>query len=135
MSASSAFGGQSSRSPQARAPITIPRFLSSLLPHFVSSCLSLGVAFFPFESGSDRNVLLLFAFVPLYFALSLSSFIDRSPLLSLISFFLLSFVSSRLESTFFFFFGFCFWMFESFDSFDFYSYLLNTRFSIENFII
>ena len=92
MSASSAFEGQSSRSPQARAPITIPRFLSSLLPHFVSSCLSLGVAFFPFESGSDRNVLLLFAFVPLYFALSLSSFIDRSPLLSLISFFLLSIV-------------------------------------------
>lgn len=71
MSASSVFGSQSSRSPQARAPITIPISLFPLTPFRL-----LSLPFLPFpnrflflESGSDRNALLLFAFVPLYFAL------------------------------------------------------------------
>lgn len=54
MSASCAFGSQSSRSPQARAPILSP---SSFQPFLSTVSLH-----------RERNTFLLFAFVPLYFA-------------------------------------------------------------------
>lgn len=54
MSASCAFGRQSSRSPQARAPILSP---SSFQPFLSTVSLH-----------RERNTFLLFAFVPLYFA-------------------------------------------------------------------
>lgn len=107
MSASSAFGSQSSRSPQARAPI-LALSLSSFLPSARVLQPFLSLTFLSTESESDRNTFLLFAFVPLYFARppSTHDFLPSRPFLfpGIHAFYLLPPLKRAASARFFFFF-------------------------------